>query len=461
MRVIRLSSRPTSRTTSNGRKIYRRGRNRTAKLVLSAAKKKVVLGKSSVELLIQNWESLINVPVEESTFYHPVKIAEKMAADKNPKAMSPEALAALRAKYHATIETILYPEIGREVQFLKDFLPRASNRFGVYKLTGNDSIYDLFRKTRTDHSPLSAKKIHALGLSEVARIETEMRAIQNEMGYSALSFPAFLMKLREDPNSYFETEDQLLAAFRDAEKRIEVVVGNYFSNIPNVPLELRGIPQEKAPAGSYDGITDQIHRAYFQYNSANLHSVNRFQTHTLFAHEGVPGHHFQITINYFLKPRLGKFRTEMVNSTPFVEGWALYAERLARELGIYDTPGLLLGHLDDEMWRAVRLVVDTGIHAMGWSREQAVEYFMAHSSSDRKGIEAEVDRYAVWPAQALAYKLGQLEILRLREDAKKRLGAKFSIKEFHRVVLESGTITTSLLQRKIEAWVKETLAKGA
>ncbi len=412
-----------------------------------AKAKKFKIGKNTIELLIQNWEKLVKPSIEESSFYQPLKIAEKK--------LNPTEFAALRGLYLKVIEQEIYPAVRSSIDAAKSYLPFAGKQFGIYKILGDDSLYDLFREFDTDQSPLSAIEIHRIGLAEVKRIRQDIDVVRKKMGFGRMTYEAFLDHVRKDPKSSYSTSEELTAAFRDAEKRVNNVVGNYFSNIPNLPLELRGIPDPKTPAGSYSGVTDTVKRAYFNFNSADLKSTTRYGTHTLFLHEGVPGHHFQLSINYLLKPKFGKFRSEVFSSNPFVEGWALYAEYLGKEMGIYDTPELLLGTYNDEMMRAVRLVVDTGIHALGWSRKKAIHYMHSQLTEDIEGVVSEIDRYSVWPGQALGYKLGQLEILKLRKEAEKKLGARFDLKAFHRVVLDSGTVSIPMLRTNVTRWMNE------
>lgn len=416
------------------------------RLLNQSQKTSFKLSSRSVELLIKNWESLMTEDFKNSYFYHPILLAEKK--------LKTEEINELKKDYEQQIKTNIYPQIGRLIKALKEIQPFTRSSFGIYKIDGKDRYYDLYKKSNTDYSTLSAKEIHEIGLNEVNRIQQEMTELQKKLGKENLTFKEFLNSIRENPKSYFESFDDLLKAFRSAESTVNKEVPKYFSNIPPIPLELRGIPDLKAPAGSYSPITDKVNKAYFDYNSGNLKATNRYITHTLFLHEGIPGHHFQLSINYLLKSKLGKFRTELVWSTPFVEGWALYAEYLGREMGVYSTPELLLGHLDDEMLRAVRLVVDTGMHSFGWSREKCLEFALSHLSSDKDGIESEIDRYSVWPGQALGYKIGQLEFKSLRKNAETKLGSKFDIKAFHSVLLESGSITMGLTRKKVDQWIK-------
>jgi len=414
----------------------------------NAKAKKFKIGKNTIELLIQNWEKLLKPSIEESSFYQPLKIAEK-------KLNSTE-YAAIKALYSKNIEQEIYPAIRSSIQAAKSYLPYSGKQFGIYRIQGDDSLYDLFREFSTDQSPLSAREIHRIGLAEVKRIRQDIEVVRKKMGFGQMSYEAFLNQVRDDSKSFYSNAEELTAAFRDAEKRVNAVVGNYFSNIPNLPLQLRGIPDPKTPAGSYSSVTDTVKQAYFNFNSADLKSTTRYGTHTLYLHEGVPGHHFQLSINYLLKPKFGKFRSELFESNTFVEGWALYAEYLGKEMGIYDTPELLLGTYNDEMMRAVRLVVDTGIHALGWSRKKAIQYMHSQLAENIEGVVSEIDRYSVWPGQALGYKLGQLEILKLRREAEQKLGARFDLKAFHRVVLDSGTVSIPMLRTNVTRWMDET-----
>ncbi len=414
-------------------------------------KKGYLLSQQNMQHLLENFESLITEDLKKSKFYNPILMAEKT--------LKKEDIEKLEKKYALAIEKTIFPSIKKMTAFLKTNMKNTKPEFGLFGLKNGKKFYNDRLEDSTDQIGLNAEDLHSLGLSEVEKNKLLITDVKNKMGYSKKTFAEFIKFKSEDSNSYFTNKTDLEKSFRDAEKLVDSKVRNYFSTIPKTPLELRPIDHLKSPAGSYSGLTDTIDKAYFNYNSADLKATSKAETHTLYVHEGVPGHHFQLSINHDLKNQFGKFRGEMYGSTAFVEGWALYAEYLGREMGVYETNEHKLGNYSDDMLRAVRLVVDTGIHSMGWSREKAIQFMTDNIPENREGMVTEIDRYAVWPGQALGYKVGQLEIIKLRTQAEKELGSKFDIKEFHKTVLESGSINLKLLRIKVADWIKSTQSK--
>jgi uncharacterized protein (DUF885 family) len=411
-------------------------------------KKGYFASRQNIEFLIADLESLAVSDIKKSRFYMPVTKIDR-------KKYSKEQISTLEKKYSEAIEKTIYPEINRVVAFLKSNMKNTKPEFGLYGLKNGLKIYEQMKDESIDHIGLKAETLHELGLAEVEKNIAKMNEIKVILGHGKMSFTEFIKFYQQRPESYFTKKEDMEAAFRDAEKLVNAKINDYFSMVPTTPLQLRGIDNPKSPAASYSGMTETLDKAYFNYNSADLKSTTKMGTHTLYIHEGNPGHHFQLSTNFDLKKKLGKFRGEMYGSNAFIEGWALYAEYLGREMGIYKTPEHQLGNLNDDMMRSVRLVVDTGIHYKGWSREKAIQYMSEHLTEDISGVTTEIDRYSVWQGQALGYKVGQLEILRLRQEAEKKLGAKFNIKDFHKVVLESGNINLKLLQDKVATWLKK------
>jgi len=314
--------------------------------------------------------------------------------------------------------------------------------------------YLIANTTTTDMTP---EAIHALGLSEVARITKGMEAVKQQVGFKG-TLKEFFEYIRTDPKFKPTSKQQLTDVYYAIGKRVDLTVGKLFSTIPKAPLEIRPVPEfrEKNDAGgSYQqGTPDGSRPGVFYFNTYDLPSRTLPGTETLFLHEGVPGHHFQISLaqeNTKLPPfqRFG-------GNTAFVEGWALYAETLWDELGLETDPYQRFGGLNDEMLRAMRLVVDTGIHAKGWSREQAINYMLANSGMSRTEVVAEVERYIAIPGQALAYKVGALTIQRLRAKAEAALGKRFDPRAFHAQVLMTGSLPMAVLEEKIDDWIKAT-----
>lgn len=335
---------------------------------------------------------------------------------------------------------------------LRDFMNgpyRAAARpnIGLSSLPGGQALYaTMIRRLTT--TQMSAEEIHALGLAEVARIESAMLHVAREVGFQG-SVQEFSEALTASADQHFSTKDEMLAYCRNIAKIIEPNLPNQFRTIPQLLYGVRPIPEDReqatatnAQAASVDGTTP----GWFNLNTYAPSKQFRFDKEALVLHEAVPGHIFQIGIAHTIEG-LPEFRHYYGNSA-YIEGWALYAESLGGDLGLYHDAFSRFGQLSSERFRAVRLVVDTGIHSMGWSRDQAVDYFRMHAPESSL---AEIDRYISWPAQALSYKLGQLEILKLRRDTETRLGSRFDIREFHDVVLKDGVLPLELLREQVEA----------
>ncbi len=335
-----------------------------------------------------------------------------------------------------------------------EYLPAAREAAGISAMKGGATVY---RQLIEEHTtlPLGAEAVHRLGLSEVARIQREMDGVRRELGYPQGSLRDFFDTMRSDPRFHPTRAEELEQGFEATGRAVDAQVPRFFSTVPRTKLLIEPYPayREKYEAGgSYNqGSPDASRPGIFYYNTYDLPS--RFLTGivTLYLHEGAPGHHFQISLaqeNTAL-PDFQRFG----GNNAYVEGWALYAETLGYEMGFYKDPMAHWGTLDDEMLRAMRLVVDTGIHAKGWSREQAIDYMLANPGMGRSDAKAEVERYVAWPGQALGYKLGTLTIQRLRRKAEAALGPKFDVRAFHEQVLGSGALPLPVLEAKIDRWI--------
>jgi uncharacterized protein (DUF885 family) len=394
-------------------------------------------------------DTLIAEGVEGSTFYKPVK--------KFPDAVSAADRTRLAAAYAAFIRDKLIPAHVKLRDFIQaDYLPLARDTVGLGQMPGGEALYRYLvaSMTTTDMTP---EAIHALGLSEVARIHGEMEKIKAGVGFKG-SLPEFANFMRTDPRFAPASPDAMRDAFLAIDKKVLAAVPKDFALVPKSALEIRPVPpyKEKTEAGgSYiQGTPDGSRPGIFYYNTYDLPSRFTWDFETLFLHEGIPGHHFQLSLaqeNTSL-PAFQRFG----GNTAYLEGWALYSESLGAELGMFTDPYQLYGHLNDEILRAMRLVVDTGIHAQGWSRDAAIAYMLDNSAMGRTDATAEVERYIAIPGQALAYKVGQLTIQRLRTEAEKRLGSKFDIRAFHAQVLMSGALPMAVLETKINDWVAAT-----
>jgi len=406
----------------------------------------VVDTRLTIRHVIAQLDALISQKVEESPFYQPVLDfpASFSAADK----------ARLTAAYHDIIVHGINPAETRLRDFLQnDYLPAARETIGLSAMEGGATLYtELIRNMTT--LPLTADDVHSLGLSEVARIRNEMEAVRTQVGFTD-TLEAFFAYIRREPRFHPATREAYAQAFHKVGKAVDAVVGTQFSTMPRTKLEIRPYPEfrEKYEAGgSYEsGTPDGSRPGVFYFNAYDLPSRNLPGVTTLYLHEGAPGHHFQISLaqeNQSL-PAFMRFG----GNTAYVEGWALYAETLGYDFGLYDDPYQRMGHLDDEMLRAMRLVVDSGIHAKGWTREHAVQYMLDNSSLGAVDVTAEVERYIAIPGQALAYKIGALTIQRLKKKAQAALGSAFDAREFHAQVLMTGALPMTVLEKKIDDWI--------
>ncbi len=420
--------------------------DRAIGLFRQGMKDKIVQPKLVVTNMIQEFDNLIAQGVEGSTFYGPVKTfpATIPAADQ----------ARLKAAYGAQIRDVIIPAHRQMRDFLVNvYLPAARDTVGLSSLPGGDAYYTFLIRQHTT-LPMTAEQVHQLGLTEVARILKGMEAQKQAVGFKG-DLPTFFAFLRTDKQFQPSSVDQLRDGYRAIEARISKLIPEQFSLTPKTTLDIRPVPafkEKTEAAGSYNGGTpDGSRPGVFYYNTYDLPSRYTWEMETLFLHEGVPGHHFQISLaqeNTAL-PAFMRFG----GNTAYVEGWALYAESLWKELGMETDPYERMGGLNDEMLRAMRLVVDSGIHAKGWTRDQAIDYMLANSPMARTDATAEVERYIAIPGQALAYKIGQLTIAGTKAKARAMLGPKFDPRDFHAQVLDTGALPMPVLEAKIDKWI--------
>ena len=360
----------------------------------------------------------------------------------------------LTKAYAGKIATVVMPAYRRLHDYLAtEYLPKARAGIGLSELPNGASWYAYLVRYHTS-TAMTPTQVHELGLSEVARIRTEMERIKGQVGHAG-DLRSLLDALRADPGLYYKEPAELLAGYGALRQRVTSALPLLFAVKPKAAFEIRPVEAFRAPseaAASYaPGSADGKRPGVFYVNTYDLASRPKYSMEALYLHEAEPGHHLQVAIAQEATglPRFRRFAWE----TAYGEGWALYAESLGHDLGLYTDPYSAFGALSAEMWRAVRLVVDTGIHAKGWTREQALDYFRANTALGEADIEAEVDRYIAWPGQALAYKVGQLEIMRLRRRAQEKLGPRFDIRAFHSQVLESGPLPLAVLESKIDRWI--------
>ncbi len=372
----------------------------------------------------------------------------------------------LLAAVEAEITRTVYPAYRKFIEYFTALEQKATNDDGVWKLPQGSEYYAhcLRSNTSTDYSP---EQVHEIGVKEVARIEGEMKTILAGLGFKRVAnAPKKLAEFtREERFLYPNTDEGRLAALTEYQAILDsmnAALEPYFAIRPKAALKVERVPEfrEKTSAGAYyqPGDLGGKRPGVFYANLRDMKEVHKFGMKTLAYHEGIPGHHFQLAIAQELKGM--PFFRRMVPFTAYIEGWALYAEKLAREIGFYkDDPYGELGYLDSELFRAVRLVVDTGIHAKKWTRQEAIEYMENHTANAHESIVSEVERYIVMPGQACAYKIGEIKMVELRDKARKALGDKFDLRKFHNMVLKNGGMPLELLERVVEAYISNVLGK--
>jgi uncharacterized protein (DUF885 family) len=404
-----------------------------------------VAPRSVLDRVLPRIDAQISAPIDKSPFFAPfTRMGTGIsAADQE----------ALRQQARKSIETQVLPAMRRLRDFVAgEYLPAApaDGAFGRYP--GGAAVYAALIQQHTT-TDLSAAQIHALGLREMARLRAEMEAAAREAGFGD-DFAKFVRHAQTDPKFFHTSPEALLVGYRDIAKRIDPELPRLFAELPRAPYGVRAMPAHTSPdaAEYYDPpALDGTRPGWFNANAQGYRSRPIWGMETLVAHEAVPGHHLQFARAIELG-ELPKFRRGG-SYTVFGEGWALYAETLGFELGLYKDPYSRFGHLQWQAFRAARLVVDTGIHALGWTRQQAIDYMIERTGSDPAFVSSEVDRYYSQPGQALAYMVGQLKIVELRDRARQKLGARFDIRKFHMAVLDQGSVPLPVLERSVDAWI--------
>jgi prolyl oligopeptidase len=371
-----------------------------------------------------------------------------------------QAAQAIKARARSVISEQVTPAYAEFKTFVEEqYLPNTREHPGIGTLPGGKAIYAMLARhfTTTDMTP---EEIHNLGLAEVARIRGEMQAVIDEVGFEG-DISAFNDFLRNDPQFYYETAEELLEAYQAVSKRLDPELVKLFGKLPRMPYGVRPIAPELAP----DTTTAYYMRPALDGSRPGWYYVNlykpevrpKYEIEVLSVHESVPGHHLQIALAQEIDG-LPEFRRNS-SVTAFIEGWGLYSERLGYDMGLYQDPYSRYGQLIYDMWRAVRLVVDTGIHYFGWSRQEAIDYFKFNAAKTEADIINEIDRYIGWPGQALAYKIGQLKMLELRANAERTLGERFDIRAFHDELLGAGAIPLDALEARMDRWIAAEKAK--
>jgi len=409
-------------------------------------------GVSQPRVIFKGYESSYNDHIvadfSESYFYSPFK--------QLPDALSTTQKDSVLAAAKVAIESSVIPQFKKiKAFFEEEYLPKTRTAIGVSETPGGAAYYQNRINFYTTSTQYTADDIHQLGLKEVARIKAKMEAIIEELEFKG-SFEDFFSFLRTDKQFYATSPEELLMIARDMAKRADEQLPRFFKTLPRKPYGVAPVPDAIAPkytGGRYVGTdAESTDPGFYWVNTYDLPSRTLYTLPALTVHEAVPGHHLQGALNLELGDSIPQFRKDLYLSA-YGEGWGLYTEFLAEEMGMYTTPYERFGQLTYEMWRACRLVVDTGIHAKGWSREQVVNYMASNTALSLHEVNTETDRYISWPGQALSYKIGELKIREMRKKAEKVLGADFDIREFHEVVLEQGTVTLSILENRINAYI--------
>jgi uncharacterized protein (DUF885 family) len=420
--------------------------NQTTEVLRAGIKDKLMPVRFLIEKLPVQCEGII----ASDPFLIPTK--------KFPASISVEDQKRLTQQITHAINTDVFPAYKTFAAFLRnEYAPQGRTTLAVTSLPNGEKIYenDIYARTTTH---MTADEIHQLGLREIERIEAEMTAIAKKEGFADLT--SFRASLKTNPKYIPQSADQILDDFRHYIAQMEPKLPELFTLLPKSPVTVEAIPPFQAAAATHyvTGTPDGKRPGRVVVATSNFAERTLIDDEATAYHEGIPGHHMQLSVQQQLTG-LPKFRQHGLGFNAYIEGWALYAEQLGKEVGFYQDPVSDYGRLSSELFRAVRLVVDTGIHFKGWSREQVVEFFRKSGAVDEPTIQSETDRYIAWPAQALSYKLGQLKFRELRERAKSELGPKFDIRKFHDEMLDGGTLPLDMLEARTEKWIQEQKAE--
>jgi len=386
--------------------------------------------------------------IEESPLFKPFKDFPESIPSEEQTRLIDEMLSVLTEYVYPAYET-LYS------YFIESYLPSCGESIACKDFPNGDVYYKYQIKSYTTTN-LTAEEIHQIGLGEVDRIRAEMKKVINMTEFNG-SFDEFLTFLRSDSQFYFTSEDELLNEYRMICKKADAELPKFFGLLPRLPYGVKPIPDYQAPASPtayyYSGSQEAGRAGFFMANTYKLETRPKYEMEALSIHEAVPGHHLQITLAQELD-NIPKFR-RYGGYTAFVEGWGLYSEKLAEEMGFYEDPYSKFGQLTYEMWRACRLVVDTGMHTLGWTRQEAIDFMLSNTAKTENDVTVEIDRYIAWPGQALAYKIGELKIRELRSKAEKEMGDNFNIRDFHDVVLGNGAVPLDILEKHVNEYISQ------
>ncbi|HEX3466073.1 MAG TPA: DUF885 domain-containing protein [Candidatus Elarobacter sp.] len=426
---------------------YPRAVDETIALLHEAVARNMLWPRASMQRVPAQIDRLIADP-ERSPFYAPLA--------RIPASVPAAEAARLRERARDAIANRVNPALHALRAFVAErYLPAAPEAAGLVHVPHGEALYAYFARSYTT-TEMTPQAIHELGLSEVARVRAAMEELAPRTGYRG-SLAEVIAQLRADPANYHHDPHELLIAYRAIAKRIDPELVKHFQTLPRLPYGVVPIPDALAPDATtayyWPGALDGSRAGSYYVNLYRPDQRPIYEMMVLSLHESVPGHHLQIALAQELHG-LPEFRRETLAYTAFVEGWGLYAESLGHDMELYEDAKSQFGALTYEMWRAVRLVVDTGMHAQGWSRERAIDYFLANAAKTRLDVTNEVDRYITDPGQALAYKIGELKIRELRRRAEQQLRANFDVRAFHEVVLEEGALPLDVLERRVRAWLE-------
>ena len=401
----------------------------------------------TINKVLEQIKGQITADAESSPFYAPFK--------KMPDSIPAAEKERLSAAGKLAVQNVATPAMQRFEKFFREvYLPASRDTVGIYDIPGGDQYYRNRMQLYTTIDNADAARIHNIGLEEVKRIRAEMEKTLEGINFLG-TLDQFLGFIRTDPRFYYKTPEELMAAYTKTARGIEPQLPKLFGRLPKTPFGIRPIPDASAPTTTtayyQPPSLDGTRPGNFYVNLYKPETRPIWEIEVLTAHESVPGHHLQIALSYEMTG-VPEFRRN-AGYTAYVEGWALYSEQLGYDLGLYKDDFSKIGQLNYDMWRAVRLVVDTGMHSFKWTRDQAIYYFMQNTGKNKQDIENEIDRYISWPGQALAYKLGQLKIQQLRAEAEKALGDRFDIRAFHDQILGSGALPLSVLETETRAWI--------
>ncbi len=420
---------------------------------LALMRKGLKEGISQPKIIFKGYESTYNTHIVEdpktSYFYSPINDL--------PESFSKTQKDSLQKAALAIIEKDVIPSFKKIKAFFEtEYIPNTREAIGVSAQPGGAEFYQNRIDYYTTSKDYTAQDIHDLGLREVDRIRSEMNAVIEEVGFEG-TFEEFFTFLRSDKQFYKTSGSELLKETRDIAKRIDAQLPRFFKKLPRQPYGVKKVPDAIAPkytGGRYSGSSIEGNEpGWYLVNTYKLESRTLYTLPALTAHEAVPGHHLQGALNQEMGDSIPNFRKNLYLS-PYGEGWGLYSEYLADEMGIYTTLYEKFGQLTYEMWRACRLVVDTGIHAFGWTRDEVIDYMSQNTALSIHEINTETDRYIGWPGQALSYKIGELKIRELRKKAEQELGEKFNIRDFHEVILAQGTVTLPILEQQVNKYIQ-------